>query len=466
MTKKILGLWKQLPPAWQFALSGFVLARLALTFWSLVIFSIFPMTLQNLDLFGEPVLAIFDLTTSERFAYLRQVDNVVLTFQAVDLSHMKDMQTGSIWSLREGRAVLGAYAGRVLNPSVYSAEQIFPYQGVSPEKSILLAVWQRFDANWYLKIATRGYGNEGSTVYFPVYPLLIRAFVRIFGNPMLAAILISNFALIGVLVLLYYLTAGIIGVVSARRAIVYILLFPTAFFMMAAYTESLFLLFTLGSLLAAMRRQWPFAIMLGTLAALTRLQGVLVIAPLAYMLWRQVQAGAKGSNPGAKTSLAVVDYILRSLPLLVIQSATIIFLAFTNLSLLNAYRGELHAKFVLPWDNVLASISLLMSGQGSFVDALNLIITFGLGVMMFVIWKKLPFEYTLYSLLMLVAPMLRMTTTQPLVSMSRYALAVFPMFIVWADWGQKPWVNRAIVYLSLPLQLYLSAQFFLWGWVA
>jgi hypothetical protein len=59
-----------------------------------------------------------------------------------------------------------------------------------------------------------------------------------------------------------------------------------------------------------------------------------------------------------------------------------------------------------------------------------------------------------------------MNSTQPLVSMTRYVLAVFPVFIVLGMWGKNPWVNRVILYTSILLQLYLSAQFILWGWVA
>ena len=151
---------------------------------------------------------------------------------------------------------------------------------------------------------------------------------------------------------------------------------------------------------------------------------------------------------------------------MIIPVATLAFLGFSSLSLINTYQGTLHAKFVFPWDNIWATISLLMSGDGSIVDALNLIVTIGLVAMIFPVWKKLPLEYTLYSLLMLVAPMLRMTTTQPLVSMTRYALAVFPVFIILGMWGKNAWVNRAILYTSVLLQLYLSAQFILWGWVA
>ena len=452
MTNKIFGFWQRLSHEWRFALGGFLVARLALTLWSLAVYSIFPMALQNLDLFGEPVLTAFDLRTSERYMFSRQVDSAVLSFNVFDVNHASDDQTGSLWSLRDGRALQGQYRGYSLQTSSHAVEEIFPYLGIKPAKNMALALWQRFDANWYLKVAMRGYGNDGSTVYFPVYPMLIRTLV-FFMDPMLAATLVSNLALIGVLALFHRLTATIADDAVARRVVIYFLLFPTAFFLTAAYTESLFLFFMLASFLTASRGGWGWSALWGALAALTRLQGVLVIVPLAYMLWRGMR------------DLPLRTKVLRSAPLFMIPIATVSFLAFTNLSLLNAYQGILHARFVLPWDNILAALSLLFSGKGSIIDALNLVFTLGLIAMMFAVWRKLPFEYTLYSLLMLTAPMLRMTTTQPLVSMMRYALVIFPMFIVFAVWGKNGWVNRAIVYVSLLLQMYLSAQLILWGWV-
>ena len=158
-------------------------------------------------------------------------------------------------------------------------------------------------------------------------------------------------------------------------------------------------------------------------------------------------------------------HILRGLVLLLIPVITVAFLVLTNFALLTIYEGQLHARFVMPWENIGVAITLLASGRGSFIDALNLLATLGIGAMLVVVWEKMPLEYTLYALVMWLAPLFRMTTTQPLVSMVRYALALFPMFVVWGAWGKNTWVNRAILYLSFPLNLYLSAQFVMWGWV-
>jgi hypothetical protein len=440
----------EIDPAWKFALSAYILARGFLTVWSLILVVLFPVVLQNLDLFGSPIVAVFDLTTGERFAYSRVVEGKTLTFRLDDPRQITDLETGSVWSLREGRAIAGAYAGRALGASLYSVEEIFPYRGIAPETNLFLSVWQRFDTNWYLAIAERGYADDGSTVYFPLYPLLIRLIGGITGNRMFAALLISNLAAIGVLYLLYRLTQHVLDVAAAQRAIAYLLIFPTGFFLLAAYTESLFLLFTLAAFDCARRDRWLLAALFGALAALTRLQGVLLVVPLVWMGWQQLRHTRRAS---------------RFIFLMLIPLATLAFLAYTNLSLIASYEGELHARFVLPWDNVLACLTLFQTGKGSFIDGLNLLATLGFGAMLIAVWRKLPCEFAFYALLMFCAPLFRMTTLQPLVSMDRYVLAIFPAFMWLGARGQNAWLNRAMVYLSFPLQLYLCAQFILWGWV-
>lgn len=453
MCAKISSFWNRIPPAWRFTLAAFLVARVGLTLWSFVVYWMFPVALQNLDLFGESVLTVFNLRTSERYAYSRTVDETTLSFRALDDQFMADEQTRSVWSMRDGRAIQGELEGTLLLPSAYSVDSLFPYLGINPAGNIALSLWQRFDTNWYLKIAERGYEADGSTVYFPAYPFLIKALAS-FTDPMAAALLISNLSLIGSLGLLYQLTASITNEASARRTIIYLLLFPTAFFLTSAYTESLFLFFALASLFAASRGRWGWSVICGMFSSLTRLQGVLLVFPLAWLMWRETNG------------LPLRAKLVRFASLVLIPLATVSFLAFTSLSLISTYEGTLRARFVSPWGNILASVSLLSSGGGDIVDALNLVFTLGLIAMMFPIWRKLPVEYVLYSILMLVAPMLRMTTAQPLVSMMRYALAIFPVFIVVGYWGENKWVNRVIVYLSLLLQLYLSAQFWLWGWVS
>lgn len=447
---KLVERWRALDPAWKFALGAFGMMRVGLSVWAFVVALLVPVVVQNLDLFGAPVLAVFDVSSSVRYAYSRTGNGDVLTFRAGESGTVIDTQTSSVWNLREGRAVQGAYAGRALNASAYAVEEIFPYRDVAPEKNTWLAVWQRFDTNWFLAIGARGYAADGSTVYLPAYPLLIHGVTALVGNAMLAALLVSNLALLSALVLFYRLAARHFDAASARRAVMYWLVFPTGFFLFAAYTESLFMFFTLALFDAAEREQWGRASVWGALAALTRLQGVLLVVPLAYMMWRRM---------GFK--FQVSSFV----PLLLVPLASGLYLALTNYQLLGAYESQLYARFVLPWDNLAAMIALIARGQAGWVDWLNLLTTILLAIMLVWLWRRLPRAYVLFAALMLLAPLFRMTTTQPLVSMTRYALALFPLWMLWGVWGKHAWVNRAVLYLAFPLQLFLIAQFVLWGWV-
>jgi len=125
-----------------------------------------------------------------------------------------------------------------------------PYRGTIPINEglagYLLRGWQRFDTLWGPKIAPRGYSpQDGSTVYFLLYPLLIRAGGKtLLDNYPLAALIISNLAYIGLPFYLYRLTTLLLEEKAAPRTVVYLAVFPTAFFL-AAYKESLFLFSTL-----------------------------------------------------------------------------------------------------------------------------------------------------------------------------------------------------------------------------
>jgi hypothetical protein len=137
-----------------------------------------------------------------------------------------------------------------------------PYQGIEPinggPAKILLGVWQRFDTLWYVKIATQGYSpDDGSTVYFPLYPLLIKLLGKVLlENYLLAVLVVSNVAYVGVLFYLYKLAELELGKAASRRSVLYLSVLPTAFFFLVAYTESLFLLLTLAALYCAPKKPW------------------------------------------------------------------------------------------------------------------------------------------------------------------------------------------------------------------
>src|SRR5439155_9631860 len=95
-------------------------------------------------------------------------------------------------------------------------------------------VWARWDSVWFLRIAEHGYSaaSGAASAFYPLYPatvaLLGRAF---FGHYVLAGILISLAAAFGAFLVLYRIAEERLGADGARRAVLYLALFPFALFL-------------------------------------------------------------------------------------------------------------------------------------------------------------------------------------------------------------------------------------------
>ncbi|MGB8646404.1 MAG: glycosyltransferase family 39 protein [Anaerolineae bacterium] len=444
--------WARLDRSWKFALGAYLVARALLTAWSLVILFLFPFVLENLTLFGAPVLAVLNVWTGDRYVYSRQLDNTVLTFHVGVPGQVVDNQTGSVWALQNGHGLSGSYTGHTLAPATFTVDEVFPYRGVTPDPNPVLGIWERFDAYWYLAIAQHGYGALSGDVHFPpLYPVLI----HLLGDSLGGALLISNLALIAALAFLYQLARDLFGEPTARRTTVYLLLFPTAFFFMSAYTEPLFLLTALLALRAMGKRSWLWAGFWTFCGILIRLQGVALVLPLVYALWSARPLDKRVARLVALVlpGIAALSYLgLRALG----GDAAIVPITETSLS----------ARLAFPWDNLLYAFQTLASGKFLIADVLNLLITILFVGVLAAGWRRLPPLLTLYTVASLVVLTIRLVDTQPLNSMSRYVLSLFPLFMLLGLWGQNRWVQRLVIYSSFALGLFLSAQFFLWGWVA
>lgn len=140
-------------------------------------------------------------------------------------------------------------------------------------------LWIHWDARHYLGIAAEGYTAEGSgrlrLVFFPLYPLLTRAAGYLVGNVLMGGTLLSVFSGAGAAVLVYILAAQVLRG-EAGLAVLFFLLNPLSLFLCCVYTEGLFLFLTLAAyLLRRFGHPWLYALV-GGLASLTRMPGVLL----------------------------------------------------------------------------------------------------------------------------------------------------------------------------------------------
>jgi hypothetical protein len=154
----------------------------------------------------------------------------------------------------------------------------------------VLASLTSWDAVYYLDIARDGYragpvnGPYPDTVFLPLYPAVVGAAGNLLGGDLpLTGVLVANAAGLAALFVVYALARRRLDASGALLATTLVAVQPGAVAFGMAYSDSLFLLLAVGSLLAAERGSRPLAGVLGALAALTRLQGVLLLVPLLVL---------------------------------------------------------------------------------------------------------------------------------------------------------------------------------------
>jgi len=155
-----------------------------------------------------------------------------------------------------------------------------------PQPHAFLEAWARYDACWYVVIAEHGYrapiGPYGDmrANFFPLFPALVTAVIPFARTPLLAGLIVSNACYLVFLILLWKIVRLDWSADVARRALWIYVLFPSAFFLSGAYSESVLLAVAAGAVLAARRRQWLVAGVLAGLAALTRPVGIAAVVPI------------------------------------------------------------------------------------------------------------------------------------------------------------------------------------------
>ena len=149
-------------------------------------------------------------------------------------------------------------------------------------------VLARWDSDWYLRIAESGYRWPSSMpAFFPLYPALVAVVGRVLGDRfLLGGVLVSVAASAAAFALLYELVRLRLGPRDARRATLYLAVFPTSLFLGVVYGEGLFLALAIGTFLLAERGRLGWAAIVAGLAILTRAQGLALLPALALFACR------------------------------------------------------------------------------------------------------------------------------------------------------------------------------------
>ncbi|MEY4545594.1 MAG: hypothetical protein RL685_1789 [Pseudomonadota bacterium] len=150
----------------------------------------------------------------------------------------------------------------------------------------------RWDGGWYRAIVHHGYANPDGTAapcvaFFPGFPLLVRGLSRVLGVPdLIIAPCVSNLCALAAGIVFFKLVASQADTSSAYFATLFLFFAPSSIHLSAYYTESLFLLLSIGAYLAAARERWLLVAFLGALASATRATGFLLSLALFINYWQ------------------------------------------------------------------------------------------------------------------------------------------------------------------------------------
>jgi hypothetical protein len=385
-----------------------------------------------------------------------------------------------LWS-RAAIWAAAVFAFLVFEPNRHPRAAEWDDPAVTHDLGLLTDVWARWDSVWFLRIAEEGYGSveRAAAAFYPGYPATVALLGRLFGGHYVTAgIVVSLAAALGAFVLLHRLAEGRLGAEGARRAVLYLALFPMAFFLQAVYSEALFLLFTVAAFLAAERGRFLGAGVLTGLALLTRPAGFALLPALAVLAWREPRRAR------ALASLAVAPALFALYPLYLWREVGDPW-AFMRAQ--GIWTRHLSPAGPLGgiWDGLRAGwagVRQLASGSDSHVywsavqnsdpdrvAALNLqgLAFLALFVLLTAVaWSEFGAPYGLFCAASLAIPLSVPSERWPLLSLPRFGLVVFPFFLALAWLGRNPRAHTAIVAVSALLLGVALTQWALWQWVA
>lgn len=306
-----------------------------------------------------------------------------------------------------------------------------------------------FDGAHYQNISRWGYISNFQTAFFPLYPLATHTLGLITSNNLISGLLISLIASFIAANLFYRLT-------KSTKALLALLTFPLSFFLLANYTESLFLTLSLFCWLLFSQRKYFWSGVVGFFCALTRFYGLLLFPVLLLEFIINLKAKDR-LNP--KAYLPALSLLLIPLGLLTYMyylginfNDPILFIH--SLGLWNKATVTLPPQTVYRYFKILTTVSpRIVQYWIALLELSALILGLSASV---VLYLKKQYSYSLYLFLGAIIPSFNGT----LQSNARYLLVLFPLFILYKYLPK--YIYLPIIIVSFILQL-VFFSFFLTG---
>lgn len=318
-----------------------------------------------------------------------------------------------------------AYCAEVKLPDAY-----YPFQVHVPGNH-LLKLFAKWDSVYYLKIAESGYQKD-LLEFFPLFPILIGGLSKLFSiAPLLAGQIIVNLSTFFGLIFFYKLLQLDFKEGFSKKTLLYLLIFPTSFFLTALYSEPLFFFLVLASFFYARKSKWYLVGIFGFFAALTRIMGVILFLPLLIEYLDQKKFKLKN----IKLDIIFLFLILLGLLSYIYYSYYSFGEPFYFITAQRDFGRSFQPFFPLMLFNKIISLGQISAffSENYLNNLTDLVFISFLIYMVIIGFKSLKKSYFVYSFLFLLVPLL----SGSLVSINRFILPIFPVYILLAGYGER-----------------------------
>ena len=312
-----------------------------------------------------------------------------------------------------------------------------------------------WDGWWYVGIARRGYwffrpDRQAPVAFFPAYPMAMRYVGQVVGGPLVAGFAITVASGLGVAVLFHRWCVAKLGSATARLALLLLLLYPFAFYLMGAvYADALFIVAALAAFLALEHDRPVLAGVAGLVATATRPVGMAVILGLWILyLERQGTFGPKGARRRPRPA----DAGLLLAPLGMAAFCLFLWSRFGEPFAFFDVAGApgwdqppgFHTWFKVHWVKAMWNGPWTDGHFGHlFINAVATVVT---AAFVPAVIRRLGWGYGAY---VTIAVLATAVATKDFVGMGRYSLAAFPCFAIAADLlSRRPRLAYAVLAVS------------------
>ncbi len=278
-----------------------------------------------------------------------------------------------------------------------------------------------FMSNWdgpiYINIAKHGYSQKSSANFFPLYPVLISIVNKVISSPLYSALIVAWASVVGAIYFYLRVVKSFFKIkdnITATKALLLFILFPSAVFLLATLTESLFAFLSLAAIYFAMKNRYILAGVFSMFATSTKPTGIFILILLGLILIEN----------RLKLTKVFLSMLIGSVGIL-------------------GYMAYLYIKYANPFEFIVTQnhhgwFQHLLIAQSRNLSPMNIIFLIPIVISVFYWWKRKK-SFSIYSILFILIPLLG----GQFGGFVRYALMAFPVFLMFYDYLR----NRKLLYI-------------------